>query len=99
MALERDRVDVWGENQKAARKNLPLKRARIERAFRRRVTQELAGGETAEPEKIRRKLWRKWTGPTLGEHIESQRERRADLRDQPRKSEDARRRRTTPKEK
>jgi len=95
LALERDRVDSWGESQKAARKNLPLIRARIERAFRRRVKQELSRGDAAQPEKIRRKRWRKWPGPTLATQVEKQLGRRARLEREPRKSEEARLRRAT----
>jgi hypothetical protein len=88
-----ERVDAWGESQKAARKNLPKKRARSHRAYRHAVKTELAKTEDAEPEAIRRKPFKKWVGPTRGTHLERQEDRREKLQVEPRRSEAARARR------
>jgi hypothetical protein len=88
-----ERVDVWGESQKAARKSIPLKRARIQRAYRRAVAVELVHGDEADPAAIRRKTFYKWAGPTRRQRLERQAGRRAKLQDAPRRSEAARERR------
>ena len=88
-----ERLDSWGESQKAARKNLPKMRARTHRSYRHQVKTELLRGDNAEPAAIRRKLFRKWVGPTRETHVEQAQERRANIELEPRKSEDARARR------
>ena len=90
-----ERVDAWGESQKAARKNIPKKRARTQRAYRHAVKAELqANGEQAEPQAIRRKPFRKWSGPTRATQLERQAGRQAKLRQTLRRSEEARLRRS-----
>ncbi len=84
-----ERVDAWGESQKAARKNLPLKRARIQRAYRRAVSVELANGEGADTAAIRRKTFRKWAGPRRRNHLEKQAARLEELQTNPRRSDEA----------
>ena len=88
-----ERVDAWGESQKAARKNIPLKRARTQRAYRRAVAVELVKGDEADPAAIRRKTFYKWAGPTRREHLERQANRRSRFEEAPRRSEGARQRR------
>lgn len=88
-----ERVDAGGENQKAARRNLPLKRARIQRAYRHAVQAELRLGEDAEPGALRRKPFCKWGAQTRRFHLDQQRARRQELQVDPRRSEEARRRR------
>ena len=90
-----ERVDAWGENQKAARRNLPRKRARIQRAYRRAVAVELANGEEADAGAIRRKPFLKWAGPIRRVHLERQAARRGALQEHPRRTGEARRRRRT----
>ena len=89
-----ERVDSWGESQKAARKNLPKKRARPHRAYRRAVNVELQLGEDAEATAIRRKSFDKWAGPTRANHLERQAARREALEADPRRSDAARERRS-----
>jgi hypothetical protein len=88
-----ERIDSGGENQKAARRNLPLKRARIQRAYRHAVKAELSLGEDAEPGAVRRKEFRKWKGPIRRDHLDRQLARRHELQVDPRRSEEARGRR------
>ena len=65
------RVDMFGENQKSSRKNIPRHRAALERAYRHAVKTEIArGGEAADPAGIRRTRWKKWVTPTLAEALE-----------------------------
>lgn len=89
-----ERVDAWGENQKAARRNLPKKRARTHRGYRRAVKVELQLGDDAEPQAIRRKPFDKWAGPTRADHLAHKEARRAALEDSPRRDEEARIRRS-----
>lgn len=88
-----ERVDSWGESQKAARKNLPKKRAKTHRAFRRAVKAQLQRGEDADPSRVRRKPFMKWVGPKRSVQIAAQTARRDALESNPRKSESARTRR------
>ena len=72
----RRRIDSWGENQKSSRRNIALKRRRLEKAYRRRVTLEL-GQVDAEPGAIRREAMHKWAGETLADAIERKLRRRS----------------------
>ncbi|MDO5067693.1 MAG: hypothetical protein Q4D96_10480 [Propionibacteriaceae bacterium] len=89
----RRRIDSWGENQKSSRRNIPLRRRRLEKAHRRRVSAELRLGVDAEPGAIRREAMHKWAGETLADAIDRKLERRARDADQPRRSVSARARR------
>jgi hypothetical protein len=87
-SLSRDRRNVYGENDKATRKNLPRKKARINRAFRHEVHQGLRV-DGAPVEKlaleeldqevgaVRRKKFKKQPDLPLVEFIDRQREKRA----------------------
>lgn len=88
-----ERVDAWGESQKAARKNLTKKRARTHRAYRRAVNAHLQLGENADPTAIRRKPFAKWVGPTRASHLERQAAWREAVAANPRRSKQARVRR------
>lgn len=88
-----ERVDAWGENQKAARRNVPRKRARIQRAFRRAVNAELQRGEDADPTSVRRETFKTWVGPTRSEHLKRQAARRETLQLNPRRTKAAQARR------
>lgn len=52
LSLERDRRNVFGENSKASRKNIPRAKQRSHMKQRRRVAQLLSGlsGQVSEPE-------------------------------------------------
>ncbi|RRD48702.1 hypothetical protein [Arachnia propionica] len=89
----RSRVDSWGENQKSSRRNIPLKRRRLEKAYRHRVAAELRRGEDGEPGSIRREPMGKWPGETLADAIDRKLERRSRDADAPRRSTAARARR------
>jgi len=83
-----DRRNVHGENDKATRKNLPKKKARLNRAFRHEIRDGLHV-DGAPVEKVdldaldtsvtgaRRKKFKKQPDVPLGEYIERQREKRA----------------------
>ncbi|QBS42033.1 hypothetical protein [Nocardia sp. CS682] len=43
LSYAKDRRNIYGENDKASRKNLPRKRARVHRANRHRAHQDLLG--------------------------------------------------------
>jgi hypothetical protein len=84
-----------GENQKAARKNVPKKRARTHRAHRHAVKTMLrTEGQDADPGTVRRKPFHTWPGATRAVHLERQERRRDEQRAAPRRSEEARRRRS-----
>lgn len=87
----RERLDVWGENQKGSRKLIPLARARNARQYRHAVAAALRGG--AEDLTIRRKDWSKWVGPTRAEHLERMAEQRKKLDLTPVRTEETRARR------
>ena len=93
LALERDRVDQWGENQKAARRNIPKKKALLSRAHRKAVSQGLATATDPDEIAVRRKSLRKWSGPTLGVALQGRCARREATEAMPRKSPEARQRR------
>jgi len=88
----RERVDSWGEAPHSARRNVPLRYARLQRSYRRRVRQALltAPDDVA----VFRKEWRKWRSAERGDQIVWRREGRAALQAAPRKSAEARRRRS-----
>jgi hypothetical protein len=77
MSLDKDRRNVYGENDKASRKNIPRAKARVNRVNRRLDTMALAGA-IGEPDDViddeveqtllgrRRKVWRKWPDEPLG---------------------------------
>lgn len=87
-SLARDRRSVYGENDKATRKNLPRKKARLNRAVRHKVHAELhvdgAPVEKLELDTLdtavaatRRKKFKKAPDLPLIEYIDRQREKRA----------------------
>ena len=87
-SLARDRRSVYGENDKATRKNLPRKKARLNRAFRHEVHEGLrvdgapVGGLEldeldASVSAVRRKKFKKLPDLPLVEFIDRQREKRA----------------------
>lgn len=95
LAYERDVVDAWGENQKAFRKTWPKKKARLQRSYRREWRESLRSqdSDAIDDRAIRRTPHMKWTGPRLGEWVQNREERAERLRQDPRKSTEARERR------
>lgn len=80
LSLAKDRRNNYGENDKASRKAIPLRKALVNRANRhadRRVLSDATGANAAEVSESaelrlrgrRRKVWRKWPDVTLGDHI------------------------------
>ena len=88
-----ERVDAAGNNDKSSRKNIPRAKARIQRAYRRAVREDLGNGVGAEPGAIRREKWGKWGSQTRAEHIESALSRRALVQSEPCNAPEARARR------
>ncbi|MFC9894462.1 hypothetical protein ACFVMC_12265 [Nocardia sp. NPDC127579] len=85
----KDRRNTYGENDKASRKNLPRKRARVHRANRQHDAQLLSRtigpvdaehADTVEQRVLgwRRKRFQKWRDTALGEYVTWQLERRAE---------------------
>jgi hypothetical protein len=95
LARARDRLDAFDENQKSSRKNIPLHRARLQRAHRRAVAQRLLTGDELGAADLRRKRWSTWPGPTLGDGVDGALQRRAKLQETPRRSAEVRARRST----
>ena len=88
-SLTKDRRNDYGENAKASRKNIPRKKARGKRAYRRRVHEALRGaaaapGDEASLDTSERQIaearslreFPKSPDLALGQHIEKQKRRR-----------------------
>lgn len=80
LSLERDGRNVYGENDKASRKNIPKAKARVNRANRRADSVALSEVEGAPDEELntaaqdglegrRRKVWRKVPDQALGKKL------------------------------
>jgi hypothetical protein len=82
LSLKKDRRNVYGENDKSSRKNIPLSKALSHRKVRRKMTEELQQtlsmdetkaevliSELSQPsvEKAAKNTWRKWPDKPLGE--------------------------------
>ncbi|WP_166389316.1 hypothetical protein [Nocardioides ochotonae] len=85
LSLARDRRNVYGENDKASRKNIPRAKSRVNRANRRADTVALEGALGAPGEVLdasvedavvgrRRKVWRKSTDAPLGSVLATKRD-------------------------
>jgi hypothetical protein len=92
LSYAKDRRDVYGENDKSSRKNIPLHKRLVNKANRHTAQQQLreAGGlvdlDRAEHAEVRLaggrpKVWRKQPDMPLGEYLERRRAR-AQLRKQ-----------------
>ena len=93
LSYERDRRNVYGENDKASRKAIPLRKRLRARADRRRASQSLAPGvvpaEIADGDNLDAELlperdprqWQKHPEAPLGQVMEKKRKRRAWQRD------------------
>jgi hypothetical protein len=89
LSYAKDRRDDYGENDKASRKNLPRKRARVHRANRHRAHQELSeatgpadeqAAETAENalRGKRERKFRKAPDVTLAQYVAQRLRRRSE---------------------
>lgn len=85
LSYAKDRRNVYGENDKSSRKNLPRKRARVHRANRHSAHQvllEATGAVDADrSEAVEQRLqgrrprrFRKWPDLPLGEYLRSKRQ-------------------------
>lgn len=83
LSYDHDRRNVYGENSKASRKAIPLRKAKTKRAYRRHATQSLADAPRHPdlradnaPENrvlaIQPKRWRKVPDQPLKKHIATQ---------------------------
>jgi len=88
LSYAKDHRNVYGENDKASRKNLPRKRARVHRANRRQAHQVLLDAtvstDTAKADAVEQKLsgrrlrtFRKSPDLALGEYVQYKLARRA----------------------
>ncbi len=80
LSLQKDRRNAYGENDKASRKAIPLRKAKVNRSNRRSDTVALSGALGAPDEELdnateqklrgrRRKVWRKWPDEPLGKKL------------------------------
>lgn len=80
LSLRKDRRNAYGENDKASRKAVPLRKAKVNRANRHSDNITLSGALGAPDEDLdeaaeqrllgrRRKVWRKWPDEPLGQQI------------------------------
>jgi hypothetical protein len=86
-----DRRSIYGNNDKAARRTVPLRRQQRAQAERRVAKQTLAGVSAADDEtridlmldqvaQKRRKAWRKWPDESLGVVLARRKKRRNEVR-------------------
>jgi hypothetical protein len=93
LSYERDHRNVYGENDKASRKSIPLRKRLGARADRKRASQALAPGMVPSqiedgdhvdaellPQRDPRQ-WRKQPDASLGDHVAKKLKRRAWLRE------------------
>jgi predicted RNase H-like HicB family nuclease len=87
LSYAKDCRNTYGENDKASRKNIPLRKAKVNRAYRKKVNQVLqkVSGDVdlekadlleSEARSIKRDNWKKSSDMPLGEFVENQLERR-----------------------
>jgi len=80
LSLQKDRRNSYGENDKASRKSIPLRKARVNRVNRHNESTALSGAlgtpdddlDEAVEQKLlgrRRKIWRKWPDRPLGQQL------------------------------
>ena len=87
LSYARDCRNTYGENDKSSRKNIPLRKAKVNRGYRKKVNQILQGisGEVdlekadllaSQARNIKREDWKKCSDEPLGKIIEGKLERR-----------------------
>jgi hypothetical protein len=80
LSLQKDRRNVFGENDKASRKNIPRAKSKVNRANRRADSVALSGAigppddaiDDAVEQKVlgkKREVWRKWPDQKLGNYL------------------------------
>jgi hypothetical protein len=76
LSYERDRRNVYGENDKSSRKNIPRSKARTHRAHRANIRNAIASSDPVSPDalearvrSIRRKSWLKLPDEPLGDVV------------------------------
>jgi len=83
LSYERDRRNAYGENDKASRKAIPLRKRIVARSYRRSTKQQLPESPVvastddlddaeARVRSVRRSEWKKWPDIPLGEFIARQ---------------------------
>lgn len=84
LGLAKDRRNVFAENNKSSRKNIPLSRAKGNRRYRKSLRRSLSTdpadfgvSEPAAAARVRKRGWRKIAEVPLGEHLQRQTARRA----------------------
>ncbi|MGC4938957.1 hypothetical protein [Kribbella sp. DT2] len=86
LSYAKDRRNSYGENDKASRKAIPLRKRLVNRANRHQLQQSLASATDApDPEAVevralgkRPKRWKKWPDESLAEAVAYQLKRRAE---------------------
>lgn len=87
LSYAKDCRNTYGENDKASRKNIPLRKAKVNRGYRRKTNQvlheinhevDLEKAELAESEtrNVKREFWKKCADEPLGKVLERKLERR-----------------------
>ncbi len=87
LSYEKDCRNTYGENDKSARKTIPLRKAKVNRGYRRKINQtlqeiiseiDLEKAELAESvaRNIKREDWKKCSDEPLGKVVEGKLERR-----------------------
>lgn len=87
LSYAKDCRNTYGENDKSARKTIPLRKAKVNRGYRRKINQtlqeianniDLEKAELAESEarNIKREYWKKCSDEPLGKVVEGKLERR-----------------------
>ena len=87
LSYAKDCRNTYGENDKASRKNIPLRKAKVNRGYRKKVNQVLRGisGKIdlekadlmeSEARKLKRDHWKKYADEPLGKVVEKKLERR-----------------------
>ena len=86
LSYAKDRRSNYGENDKASRKNIPLRKAKVNRAYRRKVNEilsEVDGGTfehadlvDGKAKNVKREFWKKCADEPLGTFLKRKLERR-----------------------
>src|SRR5690348_8034336 len=86
LSYTKDRRNNYGENDKASRKNIPLRKAKVNRAYRRKVNEILSEANAGDVEQrdlvdskaksVERFFWKKCADEPLGSFLKRKLERR-----------------------
>lgn len=94
LSFERDRIDIAWNSRHGQRLGRPRRKAGAERTYRHKVRLALRLDPEREPGSIGRKKVSRNPGPTIKEHVEDRAIGREALQEHPRRSEEARQRRS-----